>query len=47
MASLFRSRTFDVVVHMAAQAGVRYSLENPAAYVNANLAGSTAGAAAA
>ena len=39
MASLFRGRTFDVVVHMAAQAGVRYSLENPAAYVNANLTG--------
>lgn len=30
----------DVVVHLAAQAGVRYSLENPRAYVDANLVGS-------
>ena len=31
--------SFDVVVSLAAQAGVRYSLENPHAYVDANLAG--------
>jgi len=30
----------DVIVHLAAQAGVRYSLENPRAYVDANLLGS-------
>src|SRR5665213_1004099 len=30
----------DVVVHLAAQAGVRYSLENPRAYLDANLVGS-------
>jgi UDP-glucuronate 4-epimerase len=30
---------FDIVYHFAAQAGVRYSLENPRAYVDANLAG--------
>ncbi len=30
----------DVIVHLAAQAGVRYSLENPKAYVDSNLAGS-------
>ena len=30
---------FDRVVHMAAQAGVRYSLENPYAYINANVVG--------
>lgn len=30
----------DVIVHLAAQAGVRYSLENPRAYVDANLIGS-------
>ncbi|TPW29004.1 NAD-dependent epimerase/dehydratase family protein [Pararhizobium mangrovi] len=30
----------DVVIHLAAQAGVRYSLENPSAYVSANLTGS-------
>ncbi|MBO6609864.1 NAD-dependent epimerase [Altererythrobacter sp.] len=29
----------DVIVHLAAQAGVRYSLENPCAYVDANLVG--------
>lgn len=31
--------TPDVIVHLAAQAGVRYSLENPRAYVDANLVG--------
>ncbi|HEV7249419.1 MAG TPA: NAD-dependent epimerase/dehydratase family protein [Shinella sp.] len=30
----------DVIIHLAAQAGVRYSLENPGAYVNSNLVGS-------
>ena len=30
----------DVIVHLAAQAGVRYSLENPRAYVDANIVGS-------
>ncbi len=30
----------DVIVHLAAQAGVRYSLENPRAYVDANVVGS-------
>ena len=30
---------FDRIVHLAAQAGVRYSIENPAAYVSANLVG--------
>ncbi|HVH03923.1 MAG TPA: NAD-dependent epimerase/dehydratase family protein [Amaricoccus sp.] len=32
---------FDRVIHLAAQAGVRYSLENPGAYVESNLAGFT------
>ncbi|MEJ0012012.1 MAG: NAD-dependent epimerase/dehydratase family protein [Bauldia sp.] len=32
--------TPDVIVHLAAQAGVRYAMENPDAYVSANLAGS-------
>ncbi len=36
---LFRRRRFDVVVNLAAQAGVRYSLQNPQAYVEANLVG--------
>jgi UDP-glucuronate 4-epimerase len=30
----------DIIVHLAAQAGVRYSLENPGAYINSNLIGS-------
>ncbi len=36
---LFKTRQFDAVVNLAAQAGVRYSLENPMAYVEANLSG--------
>ena len=36
---LFNSNDFDVVVNLAAQAGVRYSLTNPHAYVDSNLVG--------
>lgn len=36
-AALFARTRFRAVVHLAAQAGVRYSLENPAAYINSNL----------
>ena len=36
---LFADHSFDVVVNLAAQAGVRYSLENPHAYVESNLVG--------
>ncbi|MFO7838297.1 MAG: NAD-dependent epimerase [Desulfosalsimonadaceae bacterium] len=39
LAALFSEGSVDVVVNLAAQAGVRYSLENPHAYVDANLAG--------
>jgi UDP-glucuronate 4-epimerase len=39
MASLFAEEKFDRVVHLAAQAGVRYSLENPHAYVDSNIVG--------
>lgn len=39
MASLFEREKFDRVVHLAAQAGVRYSLQNPHAYVDSNLVG--------
>jgi len=39
MAALFADYSFDVVVNLAAQAGVRYSLKNPNAYVDANLVG--------
>jgi len=37
--AVFGSRRFDAVLHLAAQAGVRYSLENPMAYVSSNVAG--------
>ena len=37
--SALRGEEFDRIVHLGAQAGVRYSLENPQAYVSANLAG--------
>ncbi len=37
--SLFAEYRFDVVVNLAAQAGVRYSIENPSAYIEANLIG--------
>ena len=36
---LFNDNNFDIVVNLAAQAGVRYSLENPHAYVDSNLTG--------
>ncbi len=39
MARLFADEEFEVVAHLAAQAGVRYSLENPAAYIDSNLVG--------
>lgn len=39
MERLFREQSFDAVMHLAAQAGVRYSIENPAAYIDANLVG--------
>lgn len=39
MAELFATEKFQRVIHLAAQAGVRYSLENPFAYVDSNLVG--------
>ena len=39
MQALFRAEGFQRVVHLAAQAGVRYSLENPHAYVHSNIVG--------
>jgi UDP-glucuronate 4-epimerase len=39
MRALFAEGRFDAVMHLAAQAGVRYSIENPHAYVDANLVG--------
>jgi len=37
--ALFKEHQFDVVVNLAAQAGVRYSIENPLAYINTNMVG--------
>jgi len=37
--SIFEDHEFDVVVNLAAQAGVRYSIENPQAYIQSNLVG--------
>lgn len=39
MAELFADHQFDRVIHLAAQAGVRYSIENPMAYADSNLVG--------
>jgi len=39
MAKLFKEQQFNRVMNLAAQAGVRYSLENPLAYVDSNLVG--------
>ena len=41
MESLFAQTNFDAVINLAAQAGVRYSLENPHAYVDSNIVGFT------
>lgn len=39
MPALFKKEGFDVVCHLAAQAGVRYSLENPETYIDSNVVG--------
>jgi len=39
MEKLFEAEKFDVVINLAAQAGVRYSLENPLAYIDSNIVG--------
>jgi len=41
MAALFAQEQFDKVINLAAQAGVRYSLENPHAYIDSNIVGFT------
>jgi UDP-glucuronate 4-epimerase len=41
MTELFKAHAFDHVVHLAAQAGVRYSIDNPSAYIDSNLVGFT------
>lgn len=37
--NFFKKNNFDHVIHLAAQAGVRYSIENPQAYIDTNLSG--------
>lgn len=37
--NLFKTNKFDYVIHLAAQAGVRYSLENPNVYIESNIKG--------
>jgi UDP-glucuronate 4-epimerase len=39
MEALFAQERFDRVIHLAAQAGVRYSLKNPHAYIDSNIVG--------
>ena len=39
IAKLFKDEKFDGVINLAAQAGVRYSIENPLAYIDTNLVG--------
>ena len=41
MDKLFADEKFDKVIHLAAQAGVRYSLQNPHAYIESNIVGFT------
>ena len=41
IANLFSTEKFDRVIHLAAQAGVRYSIENPMAYIDSNIVGFT------
>ena len=39
ISDIFKKYHFDIVVNLAAQAGVRYSIENPDAYINSNIIG--------
>ena len=39
ISNLFQEEQFHRVIHLAAQAGVRYSIENPFAYVDSNIVG--------
>ena len=41
IANLFKEQQFERVIHLAAQAGVRYSIENPMAYIDSNIVGFT------
>ena len=37
--TIFSKNSFDVIIHLAAQAGVRYSIENPQEYIQSNING--------
>ncbi|MGP4715558.1 NAD-dependent epimerase [Psychrobacter sp. T6-6] len=39
ISALFTDNNFDIVIHLGAQAGVRYSIENPNAYIDSNVVG--------
>jgi len=39
LSTLFKTQNFDIVCNLAAQAGVRYSIENPSAYTGSNIVG--------
>jgi len=39
LSKLFEEEQFDIVCHLAAQAGVRYSIQNPKAYIDSNVVG--------
>ena len=39
MGEIFAAERFNAVMHLAAQAGVRYSIENPSAYIDSNIVG--------
>ena len=39
LSEYFKDQNFDIVIHLAAQAGVRYSIENPDSYINSNIVG--------
>lgn len=39
LSNLFKTQNFDIVCNLAAQAGVRYSIENPSAYTSSNIVG--------
>jgi UDP-glucuronate 4-epimerase len=41
LSALFQTQSFDIVVNLAAQAGVRYSIDNPFAYIDSNILGFT------
>ena len=39
LSEIFKRYQFDIVINLAAQAGVRYSIENPSAYIDSNITG--------